>query len=159
MSLSLSLDELNERIPEFYYFRDYMRRKDTEMQDAKPQNLIPVLLDAAQFLEEFASIRKVAIAQHFNPQDNILVRCNKGALNRAFHCLLHNAIKYSWSKRGDNPPYVDIRLEKKQDTIEIVIENWGVAIRREELENDLILKFGQRGLIGNKVARFSTVYL
>ncbi len=156
MSLSLSLDELNERIPEFYYFRDYMRRKDTEMQDSKPQNIIPLLVDASQFLDEFASIRKVAIVHHFNPNEQAFVQCNGTSLNRAFHCLLHNAIKYSWSKRGDSPPYVDVRLEKKQDAIEITIENWGVAIRREEMENDLIFKFGQRGAIADDRGRSGT---
>jgi len=156
LSLALSLDELNERIPEFYYFRDYMRRKDTDLRDVKPQNIIPALVDATQFLEEFASIRKVAIAQHYNAQDNILVRCNRASLNRAFHCLLHNAIKYSWSKKGDNPPYVDVRVDKKQDTVEISIENWGVAIRKEELENDLIFNFGQRGSIADDRGRSGT---
>lgn len=156
MSLSLSQDLLNERIPEFYYFRDYLRRKDTEMEDAKPQNFIPILVDAAQFLDEFASIREVNIVQHFFPQDSILVHCNRASLNRAFHCLLHNAIKYSWSRRGENPPYVDIRVEKKQDTVEILIENWGVAITREELDKDLLLQFGQRGRIADDRGRSGT---
>ncbi|MBK6993886.1 MAG: PAS domain-containing protein [Lewinellaceae bacterium] len=155
-SLSLSLDELNERIPEFYYFRDYLRRKETELQDAKPQNIISILLDATQFLEEFASIRKVAILHHLNPNEQVLVNCNKASLNRAFSCLLHNAIKYSWSKRGDNPAYIDIRVDKKPDSIEIVIENWGVAIRRQELENDLIFQFGQRGQIADDRGRSGT---
>jgi len=155
-SLSLSLDELNERIPEFYYFRDYLRRKETELQDAKPQNIVAILLDATQFLEEFASIRKVAITHHLNPNDPVLVNCNKASLNRAFSCLLHNAIKYSWSKRGDHAPYIDIRMDKKQDSIEIIIENWGVAIRREELENDLIFQFGQRGQIADDRGRSGT---
>ncbi len=155
-SLSLSLDELNERIPEFYYFRDYLRRKETELQDAKPQNIISILLDATQFLEEFASIRKVAILHHLNPNEHVMVNCNKASLNRAFSCLLHNAIKYSWSKRGDNPPYIDIRVDKKADTMEIIIENWGVAIRRQELENDLIFQFGQRGQIADDRGRSGT---
>ncbi|MFN0213435.1 MAG: PAS domain-containing protein [Saprospiraceae bacterium] len=156
ISLSLSLDELNERIPEFYYFRDYLRRKEIELQDAKPQNVVAILLDATQFLEEFASIRKVAITHHLNPNDPVLVNCNKASLNRAFSCLLHNAIKYSWSKRGDTTPYIDIRMDKKQDSIEISIENWGVAIRREELENDLIFQFGQRGQIADDRGRSGT---
>ncbi len=155
-SLSLSLDELNERIPEFYYFRDYLRRKEIELQDARPQNILAILLDATQFLEEFASIRKVAILHHINPNDQILVNCNKASLNRAFSCLLHNAIKYSWSKRGDNAPYIDIRVDKRPDNIEITIENWGVAIRREELENDLIFQFGQRGQIADDRGRSGT---
>lgn len=156
ISLSLSLDELNERIPEFYYFRDYLRRKDTENQDVKAQNLIPILVDAVQYLEEFASIRQIAIVQHLNLNETILVNCHRASLNRALYCLLHNAIKYSWSKRGDSQSYVDVRIEKKSDSVEIIIENWGVAIRKEELENDLLFKFGQRGSIADDRGRSGT---
>lgn len=145
ISLSISLDELNERIPDFYYFRDYLRRGEIVQQELKPHNLVPILLDATRFLEEFAAIRRVDVVLQFNQRDNISVLCHKNSLNRAFHNLLHNAIKYSWNKGQDRQPWVNVRLEKKGDNVEILIENWGVPIRREELDSGLVFQFGKRG--------------
>lgn len=145
VSISLSIDELNERIPEFYYFRDYLRRgKSADKEKMAAQNIIPVLVSQTQKLEEFASARRVTIVQHFNPYENIPVAC-RADLNRAFHSLLHNAIKYSWTKSKDRQAHVDIYVEKKKDEVEIIIENWGVPIRKEELEGGEILQFGKRG--------------
>lgn len=145
VSISISVDELNERITDFYYFRDYLRRGEPLQQELKSQNLLPVLADAIEYLEEFASLNRVAIMRHFNPKENIPVLCHKTSLNRAFHNLLHNAIKYTWRKGQDRQPWVDIRIERKQDEVEITIENWGVPIRREELESGEIFQFGKRG--------------
>lgn len=145
ISLSISLDELNERIPDFYYFRDYLRRGEIVQQELKSHNLIPIVLDAARFLEEFAAINRVSVVLQFNQRDNIPVLCHKNSLNRAFHNLLHNAIKYSWNKGQDRQPWVNVRVEKKGDTVEITIENWGVPIRREELESGSVFQFGKRG--------------
>ncbi len=145
ISLSISVDELNERIPDFYYFRDYLRRGETVQQELKTQNLTPILADAVRYLEEFAAVNRVSINQHFNPRENIPVNCHKTSLNRAFHNLLHNAIKYSWSKGQDRQPWVDVNVETRKNEVEIVISNWGVPIRREELEKGQIFQFGKRG--------------
>ncbi len=145
ISLSISLDELNERIPDFYYFRDYLRRGEVAQQEFRSHNLVPILLDAIHFLEEFAAVRQVSVMLDFNQRENIPVFGHKNSLNRALHNLLHNAIKYSWNKGQDRRPWVTIRIEKKEDQVEILIENWGVPIRREELETRSIFQFGKRG--------------
>ncbi len=145
ISLSISLDELNERIPDFYYFRDYLRRGEIVQQEFRTHNAVPILLDAVHFLEEFAAVRQVSMVLEFNQRDNIPVFCHRNSLNRAFHNLLHNAIKYSWAKGQERRPWVTVRIEKKDNTVEILIENWGVPIRREELESRSIFQFGKRG--------------
>lgn len=144
ISLSIAMDELKERIPEFYYFRDHLRGKDTDiMGDAKKANLIAILQESTKFLEEFATIKKVKIVNAYQAGDHIGVRCNRPMLNRAFHCLLHNAIKYSWHKQDEAWATVDVSIERKQDSVSVVIKNWGVAIWKEELEQ--VFEFGKRG--------------
>lgn len=145
ISLSISIDEINERLPDFLAFRDYLLRGETAQLEAKEINLIQILIETIQKLEGFASYHKVRVDKHFSLKENIVVKGNKIAITRAIHSLLHNAIKYSWSKREDQLPWVDIRVEKKQQKVEVIIENWGVPIRKEELENDFIFEFGKRG--------------
>lgn len=145
VSLSIAVGEITERIPEFRHLRDYLLRGKAENQDFSRQNVLPVLMGAIQHLEEFAAEKHVSVRLHFNAKETIEVDCNKTTLQRAFHSLLHNAIKYSWRKSQDKQPWVDIRLEKRAGEIEFVIENWGVPIRKEELENNRIFEFGKRG--------------
>lgn len=156
ISASISIDELNERIPEFYYFRDYLRRGEFAVPDKfVTQNVLTGLNDQLHKLEEFAASRNVAIVQHYNQRDQIIVS-HRADLNRAFHNLLHNAIKYSWSKGQDRQAHVDIYVEKKKNEVEIIIENWGVPILKEELENNEILQFGRRGRIADDRGRSGT---
>ncbi len=156
ISASISIDELNERIPEFYYFRDYLRRGEFAVPDKfADQNMVSVLLTQLHNLEEFASSRHVTIVQHFNQKESIVVS-HRADLNRAFHNILHNAIKYSWTKGPDRQAHVDIFVEKKKNEVEIIIENWGVPITKEELENDAIIQFGRRGRIADDRGRSGT---
>ncbi len=146
ISISISVDEINDRIPDFYYFRNYLLRGESMQQEMKATNIVPLMHDALQHLEEFASVNKVSVVQHFNPKEVMLVNCHRSSLSRALHSILHNAIKYSWSKRlEDRPPWIDVRMEKKTTEVEIIVENWGVPIRREELEDGKIFQFGRRG--------------
>jgi PAS domain S-box-containing protein len=146
VSISISIDELNERIPDFNFFRNYLLRGDTADTDVfKLHNLLGIISGQVQKLEEFASSRGVVVYTHFNPRENVPIHC-RADLGRAFYSLVHNAIKYSWSKTGsDRQAHVDISIEKNRDEIEIIIENWGVAIRKDELENEAIMQFGRRG--------------
>jgi PAS domain S-box-containing protein len=146
VSISISIDELNERIPDFNYFRDYLLRGETTENEAfGVQNLMQILTSQVQKLEEFASSRSVEMVLHFNPlKDIVPVQC-RADLSRAFYSLVNNAVKYSWSKTQERQAHVDIYLERKKDEIDIIIENWGVAIRKEELENEAIMQFGRRG--------------
>jgi PAS domain S-box-containing protein len=156
ISVSISIDELNERIPEFYYFRDFLRRGDAaDLEKPSVQNVLSLLGGQIQKLEEFAASRSVAVVQKYNSRENVPVSC-RADLNRAFHNLIHNAIKYSWSKGQDRQAHVDIHVERRKNDVEIIIENWGVAITREELENNEILKFGKRGKVADDRGRSGT---
>jgi PAS domain S-box-containing protein len=159
-SLNASYNELIKRMPEFDYFEKYLRSEETDMREWAEENVISILNDEINYIRESAAKRKIAIVVH-NREDTIMVRCNKTSLSRAFQSLLNNAVKYSWHKGGDNRPWVDVRVSKrldaqKKDIVEIVIENWGVAIRKEELENDELFKFGKRGKIAEVEGRSGT---
>jgi PAS domain S-box-containing protein len=156
VSVSISIDELNERIPEFYYFRDFLRRGDAaDLEKPSIQNVHLLLSGQVQKLEEFAASRNVAVVLKYNNREYVPVLC-RAELNRAFHNLIHNAIKYSWTKGHDRQAHVDIHLERKKTEVEIIIENWGVAITREELEHNDILKFGKRGKVADDRGRSGT---
>ncbi|HET9768207.1 MAG TPA: PAS domain-containing sensor histidine kinase, partial [Thermoanaerobaculia bacterium] len=65
-------------------------------------------------------------------------------LVRAVSNLLHNAIKYSWSRVGEGArPWIDLSATVGRGWVVISIENWGVPIPREE--EPLVFELGYRG--------------
>ena len=114
-------------------------------------DLIDVLNAAMVPLEEFARMRGVHWRRYGIWPERALVRGNERMLRRAFGHLLHNAIKYSWQRaRGT---WIGIRITSVQDEKDrpfwqVDIENYGVAIAEDELD-DAIYQFGYRGRYSN----------
>jgi PAS domain S-box-containing protein len=75
---------------------------------------------------------------------------------RALTDLLHNAIKYSWSRDKSKSPWVTIHTEVVNDAVHIEFENWGVPIKKEEIEQELIFKIGYRGSHSGDRGRIGT---
>ncbi len=147
ISLSATYDELSERILDFEFFRTYLRGEEPSRQDFQSISLTAVVIDVVRALEEFAALRQVDVYKDFNRHENIPVLGHKPSLNRALHNLLHNAIKYTWSKGEERRPWVRVQILKdfRQNQVTVVIENRGVPIRREELASGSIFEFGVRG--------------
>ncbi|NIM17369.1 MAG: PAS domain-containing protein [Candidatus Aminicenantes bacterium] len=60
---------------------------------------------------------------------------------KMLHNLVQNAVKYSYTRRGN----IRIRVEKFAKNIEIEIENYGVGILPDEIESGKIYEYGYRG--------------
>jgi len=75
---------------------------------------------------------------------------------RALTNLLHNAIKYSWSRVIGRPPWISIRSHIVRDQVRVEFENWGVPIPRDEIEKELVLKIGYRGRWSSDRGRLGT---
>jgi len=156
LSIVYAIDELNERLPDFLYFRDYLLRGNT-FDSEKPviQNIVTELEKQIKRLQEFAASKGVVIVQHFSLRNSVPVAC-KSTLGRAIYGLLNNAIKYSWTKGTDRNAHIDIYVERKRNQVEIIIENWGVPIRKEELQDNQIFQFGRRGVEADDRGRSGT---
>ncbi len=147
VSISIVRDEMGDRLPDFIYFREYMRGKEPDENDFEILNLTGIVLDVIRSMEEYAAQRNVEIRTEFSRRERVLVRGHKTLLNRAFYSLIHNAIKYTWSKGEERQPWLSVRIEKnlREHYVLVTIENWGVPIRKEELETGAIFEFGIRG--------------
>jgi signal transduction histidine kinase len=156
LSIVYGIDELNERLPDFNYFRDYLLRgNDPESEKPSVQNIVTEVEKQIKRLQEFAASKGVVIVQHFSLRNSVPVACRSN-LGRAIYGLLNNAIKYSWTKGMDKAAHVDIHIERKRNEVEIMIENWGVPIRKEELHDNQIFQFGRRGVEADDRGRSGT---
>ena len=77
-------------------------------------------------------------------------------LVRALTNLLHNAIKYTWTRNRTGSPWVTIRITEQADRVVAEFENWGVPIARDELKKDLIFQLGYRGMWSTDRGRLGT---
>lgn len=83
---------------------------------------------------------------------NVVVR----QMVRALSNVLHNAIKYSWTKPSGGTSWIQIRSRRIDDLISIEVENYGVAIPEIEIESGLIYNLGFRGRLSQDRGRVGT---
>lgn len=81
---------------------------------------------------------------------------NERDLVRALTNLLHNAIKYTWTRQRSGAPWVTIRTAVQEGMACVEFENWGVPIARDELKKDLIFQLGYRGMWATDRGRLGT---
>lgn len=106
-------------------------------------------------LQDYASSRGV----EYRPMDQSYGTTVMGVerdILRALTNLLHNAIKYSWSRGANQTPWVKIRAYREGDWICIEFENYGVAIPKDELDANLIFNLGFRGRLSSERGRLGT---
>jgi signal transduction histidine kinase len=96
------------------------------------------------YLEE-AKRRGVSIKMTLEPVDGStpVVEASAEQLQKAFHNLVHNAVKYSFSGAYDRPRWVEILGRPRGRYYEVRIQNFGVGIDPDEY--DRIFAGGYQG--------------
>jgi len=116
--------------------------------------VLMLINSAIDSVSGFARIRGVDIKRQIECVD-ASVEVVERDMVRALANILHNAIKYSWT-RTDNPAWVTIRLRLVKDMVYFEFENYGVPIPKDELDNDLIFQLGFRGRYSSDRKRIGT---
>jgi len=106
-------------------------------------------------LATFAKNSNVEIVRRDRAPDATIIG-NERDLVRALTNLLHNAIKYTWTRQRSGTPWVMIRSAVQDGMVCVEIENWGVPIARDELKKDLIFQLGYRGMWSTDRGRLGT---
>ena len=121
--------------------------KNIKKEEAKRRlDLYDLVIGVARSLEEYASNRNLELRVQIRPLWNIYIDGYKADLIRALQNILHNAIKYSWVRSGDQRAFVKVFANCDHDHISLGFENWGVPITQEEIEQGLIFQVGYRGI-------------
>lgn len=135
--------------------------RDFILTGARPQEarsivkLWDLIKQAMSNLDEYAHSKGVA----FKPRDDTAdayVRVSERDVLRALSNLLHNAIKYSWSKEKGKPAWVIIHASVRAERAYVMFENYGVPIQSDEIQNGLIYQFGYRGILSSDRGRLGT---
>jgi len=112
--------------------------------------------DCVKRLAEYARTLKIDIDR--KGVDDIYIYASEREMLRAFTNLMHNAIKYSWRRDPERTKsaWVSIRTKVNDQKIYIEFENWGVPIKREEIEKEKVFELGYRGEMSKDRGRLGT---
>ena len=118
-------------------------------------NISSLLQNAVYQLYLFAKHRKVQIEQEYQ-SCQARVKVDERSTFRSISNLLYNAIKFSWYREIGKTPLVTVKAFKAQEKVYIEFQNYGVPITKEEIEKELIFKFGYRGKYSGDRRRLGT---
>jgi signal transduction histidine kinase len=103
----------------------------------------------------FALNRGVQFKRKIDAPDSLLLVIERDVV-RALANILHNAIKYSWSRADNSNPWIMIRLRLAGSNVHFEFENYGVPIPMDEIEEGLIFDLGFRGRMSSDRGRTGT---
>ncbi len=112
--------------------------------------------ECARRMAEYARSLKIDIDRR--EVADVIVNIAERDMVRALSNLLHNAIKYSWRRDPERtkPAWVSVRAIMKDRMVRIEFENWGVPVKREEIEKGKIFELGYRGELSKDRGRLGT---
>ncbi|MCB0571679.1 MAG: PAS domain-containing protein, partial [Phaeodactylibacter sp.] len=145
-TLSRGVDAILEMETVVNNLRSYVLTRVRHREPLRRLDLYDIVLGVARNMEEFATNRGVEIRLNLKDIRNIYIDGYEDDLSRALLNIVHNAIKYSWSRRGDARVFVQVEGKMDAEQVYLSVENWGVPITQEELDQGLIFKVGYRGI-------------
>ncbi len=112
--------------------------------------------ESSRRLAEYSRSLKIDIDSR--DVEDIFVNVNQQDMVRALTNLLHNAIKYSWRRDPERtkPAWVSVRSFARNGQAFIEFENWGVPVKRDEIETGRIFELGYRGELSKDRGRLGT---
>lgn len=139
--------------------RESITRETKEQATRKKANIRALIEQCVTRLAEYARSLKVEIDTR--EVKDVVIFVNERDMVRALSNLLHNAIKYSWRRDPETSlatkqSWVSIRTLVDENQVSIEFENWGVPIKREEIEKGKIFDLGYRGELSKDRGRLGT---
>jgi len=127
--------------------RDYFVHNEYIYDDSKRVNLVDELGNAITSLSEYAEQERVEVKKHISSGEKAWVKFDDFHIKISFYNIIHNAIKYSFSKQSGDPVEVfvncSITRENNKPYLKVEVVNYGTPIEDDEIER--IQKFGERG--------------
>ena len=146
ITLSRGVEAILEMETVVNNLRSYILTRVKQKEEQVRLDLFDIMVGAIRNMEEYAANRNVQINSNLKGLKGVFIDGYENDLVRTILNILHNAVKYSWVRKG--PARAFITVEGKQDTdwVQLIVENWGVAITKKEIEEGLVFKVGYRGI-------------
>jgi PAS domain S-box-containing protein len=128
-----------ENLRSFLSGWDKDKKRREEPYEYRRVNLSECIQEVVNIYQIYAFEKGISTEISVDPVLKISV--SKNDFLKMLHNLVQNAVKYSYTRRGN----IRIRVEKFAKNIEIEIGNYGVGILPEEITSGDIFEYGYRG--------------
>ncbi|MCX6258569.1 MAG: PAS domain-containing sensor histidine kinase [Bacteroidia bacterium] len=158
ISCFIAIHQINDTIVDLERqvrnFREFVTDEQREKPKPTNEDICFLVRHVAFDFMEYANRKNIEIRCNI-PEGPIKLFVIKNDIIRALTNILHNAIKYSYSRNTKNSW---IQIEVKKDDINLIIsfENYGVPIDKEEIVQGFIFKMGYRGIYSGEYGRTGT---
>lgn len=146
-------DAVTEMDHQVRALREFVTTNTRKREAKEVMQLSSLVKQARDNLGEYARSRNIQIRTEIQ---DAKVRVERREVVRGLTDLLHNAIKYSWSRDRNKLPWIIIRTYVVGEQVHVEFENWGVPIKKDEIKQDLIFKIGYRGIHSGDRGRVGT---
>ena len=126
--------------------RSYILTRVKQEEALQELDIYDIMIGVVKNMEEYAAKRNIELRMNIREIRNVMIDGYENDLVRALLNILHNAIKYSWERRSPAQAFVTVDGRCDRDWVYLKVENWGVPITEEELQQGLIFKVGYRGI-------------
>lgn len=126
--------------------RSYILTRVKPAEPLETLDIYDIMIGIVKNMEEYAVTRNIELRTNLRDLRDVQIDGYENDLVRALLNLLHNAIKYSWERRPPATAFVLVEGRVDRHWVHLMIENWGVAITQEEIQQGLIYKVGYRGI-------------
>jgi len=112
--------------------------------DFRVMNVVRLVARSIELYAPMAAEEKRRMIMYSGPRE-LSAEIADVHINRMISNMLLNAIKYSHLGRRDHSDPIEVRVEDKGNAFSISTWNYGVPIKRQEIESKKIYGFGYRG--------------
>ena len=126
--------------------RSYILTRVKQAEKLEALDIYDIMIGVVKNMGEYATKRNIELRANLRELRDVRIDGFENDLVRALLNILHNAIKYSWERRPPAIAFVAVNGKVDKDWVYIQIENWGVPITEEEIQQGLIYKVGYRGI-------------
>ncbi|NRB48740.1 MAG: PAS domain-containing protein [Saprospiraceae bacterium] len=126
--------------------RSYILTRVKQAEQLEALDIYDIMIGVVKNMGEYATKRNIELRANLRELRDVRIDGFENDLVRALLNILHNAIKYSWERRPPAIAFVAVDGKVDRDWVYIQIENWGVPITEEEIQQGLIYKVGYRGI-------------
>lgn len=141
LRLAAKLAELEEQTRQL---RDVLLAGERKAEDGRSVAFDTLVERSISQLRAYSESRRIEIRYH-NRAPKLAVVVQQTDVQRALTSILANAIKYSYTLRGEQRAWLVIAIDSGPQEVWVKVESWGVPIAREEIERGTIFLPGGRG--------------
>jgi signal transduction histidine kinase len=142
----ISLHQMRDAVLEMDHqvrsLREFVTTDTREPKEREVCRILTLIRQVRSNLYDYARSRRVEFKIE---GDDAKVKVVRREVLRALTDLLHNAVKYSWRRDKSESPWVHIRTWVAEGYAYVEFKNWGVPIKQDEIDEELIFKVGYRG--------------